>query len=196
MSTLRRVCVFCGSSFGARPEYAACARAMGRELASRGIGVVYGGGNVGLMGALADAALEAGAEVIGVIPEALVRYEVGHPGLTALHVVGTMHDRKAMMADLSDGFVALPGGFGTLEELAEVITWGQLGFHPKPCGVLNVGGFYDPLLALFDHYEAQGFVRPAHRDLVLSAAEPAVLLEKMDGFVPSDIRKVIRDRER
>lgn len=196
MTTLRRLCVFCGSSFGARPEYAEAARALGRLLAARGIGIVYGGGNVGLMGAMADAAIEAGGEVTGVIPRALLRYEVGHTGLAALHVVETMHERKAMMADLSDAFVALPGGFGTLEEFAEVLTWSQLGFHPKPCGLLNVARFWDPLLALLEHFETQGFVRPAHRDLVLSDADPASLLAKLADFIPADIPKLIRDSQR
>src|SRR4051812_49148308 len=150
-----RVCVFCGSNPGARPEYAAAARAVGRALAERGRGLVYGGGNVGLMGVCADAALAAGGEVIGVIPDALQTAEVAHGGLTRLHVVRTMHERKALMADLSDAFAALPGGFGTLDELFEILTWAQLGIHAKPVAILNVAGFFDPLLAMLDHQTAE-----------------------------------------
>src|SRR5512146_2318565 len=147
---MRRVCVFCGSSAGARPEYLEGARAMGRTLAERRIAVVYGGGSVGLMGALADSALEAGGEVIGVIPRALQLRELAHARLTTLHVVGSMHERKAKMAELSDAFAALPGGMGTLEELAEILTWAQLGLHARPCGVVDVAGYFAPLLAFLD----------------------------------------------
>lgn len=197
MPKLNRVCVFCGSSAGTRPEYADAARAMGRTLAERGLGLVYGGGKVGLMGIVADAVLEAGGQATGVIPEALMAREVGHAGLTELHVVGTMHQRKALMADLSDGFVALPGGFGTYEEFCEVLTWSQLGIHPKPCGLLNVAGFYDPLLALFDHAVREGFVKPAHRTLVMEETEPAALLDRMAGFVPPpSVGKWITPEER
>jgi uncharacterized protein (TIGR00730 family) len=194
---LNRVCVFCGSSAGTRPEYAEAARAMGRTLAERGLGLVYGGGKVGLMGIVADAVLEAGGRATGVIPEALMAREVGHAGLTELHVVGTMHQRKALMADLSDGFVALPGGFGTYEEFCEVLTWSQLGIHPKPCGLLNVAGFYDPLLALFDHAVREGFVKPAHRALVMEETGPAALLDRMAGFAPPpSVGKWITPEER
>ena len=193
---MKRICVFCGSNPGLRPEYAQAAREMGRTLAEAGLGLVYGGGHVGLMGIVADAALEAGGEAIGVIPRALMRREVGHRELTELHVVGSMHERKAMMADLSDGFVAMPGGYGTFEEFCEVITWSQLGIHPKPCGLLNVGGFYAPLLGMFDHAVAEGFVRPAHRALVLEDTDPATLLEKMRGFVPPSTEKWIGPGER
>jgi uncharacterized protein (TIGR00730 family) len=181
---MRRICVFCGSSSGVRPAYTASARAVGRLLAERGVDVVYGGGKVGLMGAVADAALAAGGRVYGVIPEALTAREVAHGGLTELHVVRTMHERKARMADLADGFLTLPGGFGTLEEFCEVITWSQLGIHPKPCGLLNVEGYYAPLLALFDRATAEGFLRPQHRTLVLDAEDPAELLERMAAFEP------------
>lgn len=184
MGTLQRVCVFCGSSSGARPEYADAARETGRALVERGIELVYGGGKVGLMGIVADAVLEAGGRAVGVIPEALMAREVGHAGLSELHVVETMHQRKALMADLADGFVALPGGFGTYEEFCEVLTWSQLGIHPKPCGLLNVSGFYDPLLALFDHAVREGFVRPGHRALVLEETGPAALLEAMRAWAP------------
>jgi uncharacterized protein (TIGR00730 family) len=193
---MKRVCVFCGSSAGNRPVYAEAARATGRLLAERGIGLVYGGGNVGLMGVVADAVLAAGGEVTGVIPRQLMEREVGHQGLTTLEVVGTMHERKARMADLADGFVALPGGYGTLDELCEVLTWSQLGIHAKPCGVLNVEGYFDALLALFDHSVGEGFVRPAHRALVLEGAEPGELLEGMAAFRAPSTEKWIRPRDR
>jgi uncharacterized protein (TIGR00730 family) len=196
MSMLKRVCVFCGSSPGARPEYEAAAREMGEALLERGAGLVYGGARVGLMGAVADAVLRGGGEVIGVIPRALMTREVAHGGLTALHVVDTMHERKAMMADLADGFVAMPGGFGTFEEFCEVLTWSQLGFHPKPCGLLNVAGYYAPLLAMFDHAVAEAFVRPAHRALVLDEAEPRALLQRMAAFIPPVVDKWITRDER
>ena len=191
MRELKRVCVFCGSSPGERAGYAAAAREMGRLLAERGIGLVYGGGKVGLMGVVADAVLAGGGEVIGVIPEALMAREVGHGGVTELRVVGSMHERKATMADLSDAFVALPGGFGTWEEYCEVLTWAQLGLHPKPCGLLNVEGYYTPFLALMDHAVAEGFVRPQHRALVLEAVEPARMLELLAGFEPPRVLKWI-----
>src|SRR3954449_8956299 len=160
MPPLRRVCVYAGSSAGARPVYAHAARELGALLAARGIGVVYGGGKVGLMGALADAAMAAGGEVTGVIPRALLEREVGHRGVTSLRVVESMHQRKALMADLADAFVALPGGIGTLEELFEVFTWAHLGIHRKPLGVLDVARFYGPLEAMLDHAVEQGFLRP------------------------------------
>jgi uncharacterized protein (TIGR00730 family) len=181
---MRRICVFCGSSAGGRPAYAEAARALGRLLAAEGIGLVFGGGRVGLMGVVADAVLAGGGEAIGVIPEALLRREVGHTGLTELLVVESMHERKARMADLSDGFVALPGGFGTLEELFEVVTWAQLGIHPKPCGLLDVAGYYEPLLQLLDRGVDESFIRPQHRGLVLAGTDPARLLERMRRFVP------------
>jgi uncharacterized protein (TIGR00730 family) len=182
--SVRRLTVFCGSSAGARPEYAAAAHALGRALAERGLGLVYGGARVGLMGAVAAAALAAGGEVVGVIPRALVEREIAHSGLTSLHVVDTMHERKARMSDLCDGFVALPGGLGTLEELFEVWTWAQLGVHAKPCAVLDVGGYYAPLLAFLDHGVREGFVRAAQRDLLLVDDEPGRLLDRMAAWVP------------
>ena len=188
--------MFCGSSAGVRPEYAEAARRMGQALAEQGLGLVYGGGRVGLMGVVADAVMQAGGEVVGVIPDALVRREVGHAGVSELRVVGSMHERKALMADLSDGFIAMPGGYGTFEEFCEVITWSQLGIHPKPCGLLNVAGYYAPLLAMFDHAVAEGFVRPQHRALVLEAAEPGALLQALRAFRPPRIEKWIRDSER
>jgi hypothetical protein len=196
MKTMKSICVFCGSSAGTRPVYAEAARATGRLLAERGIGLVYGGGNVGLMGEVADAVLAAGGEVTGVIPRALMEREVGHRGLTTLHVVGSMHERKALMVDLADGFVALPGGYGTLDELCEALTWSQLGIHAKPCGVLNVDGYFDALLALFDHATREGFVRPAHRELVLQSSDPAALLDAMATFRAPTTEKWIRDGDR
>lgn len=175
---MRRICVFSGSSLGACPEYAAAARRLGGVLAAEGLGVVYGGSSVGLMAELADAALAGGAEVIGVIPESLVRREVAHHGLSKLTVVETMHERKAEMARLSDAFVALPGGMGTLDELFEIVTWAQLGFHEKPCGLLNVRGYFDRLLEFLDHMVSERFVHGAHRDLVVVATGPEDLLEQ------------------
>jgi len=182
VSTLRSVCVFSGSSPGARPSYAEAAGALGREVAARGLRLVYGGASVGLMGAVADAALAAGGEVVGVIPQHLVDREVAHTGLTDLHVTGSMHERKALMADLADGFVALPGGLGTLEELAEILTWSQLGLQSKPCGLLDVEGFFDPLLAFLDHTVTERFVSEEHRALVLAADRPDVLLDRLAGW--------------
>ena len=179
---MRRVCVFCGSSQGARACYADAARALGTVLARRQIGLVYGGGRVGLMGVLADTVLAAGGEVVGVIPEAMVPKELAHEGLTVLHIVGSMHERKACMAELADAFVALPGGYGTFEEFCEIVTWAQLGLHRKPCGLLNVDGYYDRLLALFDHAVAEQFVRPAHRSLVLEERDPERLLLRLAAY--------------
>lgn len=193
---MKRICVFCGSSAGNRPEYARAAAQVGAMLAERGIGLVYGGGRVGLMGVVADTVMAAGGEVIGVIPEALLRREVGHEGLSELQVVGSMHERKARMADLSDGFIALPGGYGTLEEFFEVLTWSQLGIHPKPCGLLNVHGFYDPLLAMADLAVREEFVRPAHRGLILDDTDPVRLLERMAAFAPPVVEKWIRPEQR
>jgi len=192
----RRICVFCGSNAGRRPEFAEAAREMGRVLVERGLGLVYGGGKVGLMGIVADTVLAGGGAVVGVIPEALMAREVGHAGLTRIHVVRTMHERKAMMADHADGFVALPGGFGTFEEFCEVLTWSQLGFHPKPCGLLNVAGYYDPLLALFDRGVDEGFIPPQHRALVIEETDPARLLDSFAAFRPPTTSKWIAPDER
>jgi uncharacterized protein (TIGR00730 family) len=178
---LRRICVFCGSNAGADSTYVATAEQVGRELARRGIALVYGGGNIGLMGVLADAVLQAGGHVTGVIPEALMAREVGHRGLPDLRVVKTMHERKALMAELADGFVALPGGLGTFDELFEALSWAQLGFHSKPCAVLNVQGFFDPLLRLLDHAVEERFLRPTHRSLLLVGSDISTLLEQMAG---------------
>ncbi len=184
-SPLRSICVFCGSSVGARPEYAAAAAETGRLLAERGIRLVYGAGNVGLMGVLADAALAAGGEVIGVIPQMLVDKELAHRGLAELRIVGSMHERKALMAELSDAFLALPGGLGTFEELCEILTWSQLGIHAKPAGCLNVLAYFDPLLALLDRAVSERFLGPAQRRLLLSADRPEELLALFAGQQPA-----------
>jgi uncharacterized protein (TIGR00730 family) len=191
---MNRVCVFCGSNSGSRPVYAKAAEQLGRALVRRGIGLVYGGGRVGLMGVVADTMLAEGGDVVGVIPHALMVREVGHERLTQLHVVETMHERKALMSELSDGFVAMPGGFGTFEELCEIVTWAQLGIHAKPCAVLNVDGYYDPLLALFDHAVGERFLRPQHRGLVLEGRDPDALLDAMERYEPPALHKWI-DRD-
>ncbi len=185
-----RICVFSGSNPGRKPEYVEAARELGTALAQAGIGVVYGGASIGLMGAVADAAMAQGGEVIGIIPQALVDKEIAHPGLTDLRVVGSMHERKALMAELSDGFVALPGGLGTLEELFETWTWAQLGYHAKPCAVYNLGGFYDGLCAWLDHVVTEQFMKPQHRDMLIVASEPQALLKGMREYeVPTGVVK-------
>jgi len=181
---MKRICVFCGASPGRDPRHAEAAGLLGRTLAARGLGLVYGGGSVGLMGVVADAVLAAGGEVVGVIPQVLQIRELAHQGLSELRVVGSMHERKALMADLSDGFVALPGGMGTLEELAEILTWSQLGLHQKPVGLLDVAGYYRPLTDFFDHAMAAGFVRPEHRAMLMVEAEPVALLERFAAWSP------------
>ena len=181
-----RICVFCGSHPGARPEYAAAARELAGELVARDLALVFGGGCVGLMGVIADAVLAAGGHAIGVIPHALVAREIAHRGVSDLRVVASMHERKALMAELSDAFIALPGGFGTLEELCEAVTWTQLGLHRKRTGLLNVGGFYDPLLALFSHAAAEGFIQPPNLLLVGSHHSSAALLDQVLAPLPAD----------
>jgi uncharacterized protein (TIGR00730 family) len=197
---MKRICVFCGSNAGTNPRYRAEAEALGRWLAGRGIELVYGAGNIGLMGAVADACLEAGGTVIGVIPEALMGKEVAgravdHRALTRIEVVDSMHTRKARMAELADGFIALPGGFGTFEEFCEVLTWGQLGFHVKPMGLLNVQGFYDPLLALFDHAVDEGFLRPQNRAIVLAETDIERLLARMADYRPEPVSKWLKEEK-
>jgi uncharacterized protein (TIGR00730 family) len=194
--TFRRICVFCGSNSGTNPAYRDAAVALGQLLAERGIELVYGGGNIGLMGALADAVLQTNGRVIGVIPESLMAKEVGHLGLTELRIVKSMHERKALMADLSDGFIAMAGGFGTFEEFCEVVTWSQLAIHAKPCGLLNVEGYYDPLLQLFDQAVREGFLREENRRLVLEDRDPESLLKKMADFTPIPADKWIWKVER
>jgi len=176
---MNRVCVFAGSNKGNRPEYAAAARELGGAILEQQLGLVYGGGNVGLMGVLADTVMSGGGHAIGVMPEALVAKEVAHRGLSELRVVKSMHERKAMMAELSDAFIAAPGGFGTFEELCEAITWTQLGLHRKRCGVLNVDRFYDPLLQLIDRAVEEGFIRPDSTQIVVNHADPAALLDQL-----------------
>jgi hypothetical protein len=188
---MKRICVFAGSSRGAREEYAQAAERLARELVMRGYGVVYGGGKVGMMGVLAEATLAAGGKVIGVIPKALLEKEVAHGGLTELRVVASMHERKAMMAELSEGFIALPGGLGTLEEFFEVLTWAQLGLHPKPCGLLNVSGYYDRLLEFLDLTVEERFVKSQHRALVITSTSPTDLLERLATHRPPQIEKWI-----
>jgi len=183
-----RICVFCGSAPGRRPEYFVVAREMGRALARRGMGLVNGGGHVGLMGAAADGALEAGGEAIGVIPRALMERELGHKGMTELRVVETMHERKALLSELSDGFAALPGGIGTLEELFEAWTWAGLGIHGKPVGVLDVGGYWDPLLAMADRMVAEGFLPQHLRDSLLVASDPDALIDALLAYRPTASR--------
>jgi uncharacterized protein (TIGR00730 family) len=192
---VRSVCVFCGSKPGTEPAYGRAARALGRTLARERITLVYGGGRVGLMGVLADAVLEAGGEAIGVIPKALVEREISHTGLPDLRVVGSMHERKAAMSELSEGFVALPGGTGTLEEFFEVLTWAQLGEHRKPCALLNIDGYYDPLLAVFDLMVAKGFLIEEHRSMVLVETEPESLLETLTRYRPPEVPKWIEREE-
>lgn len=183
-----RLCVFCGSKTGDDPRFTQAAAETGTLLAQHGIGVVYGGGRVGLMGVLADAARAAGGEVIGVIPQSLAEREVAHPGLSELHVVESMHERKALMAELSAGFIALPGGFGTLEEFCEVITWSQLGIHAKPCGILNVAGYFDHLIGMFDYAVEHGFISADNRTIVLESEQPATLIERMTKLTEVGLR--------
>ena len=190
------VAVYCGSSVGSDPAFAAAARSLGRALAEREIRLVYGGGQVGLMGVVADAVLDGGGRAHGVITEALLAKEVAHQGLTELVVVGTMHERKAAMADAADAFIMLPGGFGTFDEFFEVLTWTQLGIHAKPCGVLDVEGFFGPLRAMFDSAVAAGFVRAAHRDMVVVDADPGSLLDRLAAWTPVTVGKWLDRAER
>lgn len=186
---VRSICVFCGASTGTHPAYRDAAVALGQAIARRGLTLVYGGSSVGLMGAVADAAMAAGGEVIGVMPQSLIDAEIGHKGLPRLEVVDGMHARKARMAELSDAFIALPGGLGTLEELFEVWIWGQLGYHAKPLGLLDVNGFYEKLGGFLDHIVEEGFVRPQHRAMLLLGKQPADLLDAMEEFVPPVLPK-------
>jgi len=186
---IKRICVFCGSSRGARPAYVAAAEELSTFLASQGITIVYGGGNVGLMGVLADTAKAAGAEVIGVIPRGLLEKEVAHKSLADLRVVESMHERKALMAELSDAFIAMPGGYGTFEEFCEILTWTQLGLQRKPCGILNIEGYYDHLLRMFDHAVAEEFVKPIHRQMVVSDTSPQSLVKRLLEYRPPIVDK-------
>ncbi len=193
---MARICVFCASTPGLRPSYAEGARALARALVDGGHSLVYGGGNVGLMGVIADAVMAQGGEVVGVIPHTLMAREIGHTGVTRLHVADSMHERKALMADLSDAFVALPGGVGTFEELFEAITWTQLGLHRKPCGLLNVDGFYDGLLQFLDHAWAEGFIKPETRAIVSAGTDPAALLRTLLATPMPAVPQWISARER
>lgn len=196
-SGMKRLCVFCGSARGSRPEHIATARQLGELCAARGIGLVTGGGHIGLMGILADAALARGGQVIGVIPAALKDKELAHAGLTELRVVASMHERKALMADLADGFAAMAGGFGTADELFEVLTWGQLGIHAKPVGLLNVAGYFDPLLAWLDRAVAEGFLPGPQRDILQVATDPAELLKRLETYRPQEsLLKWVEAKER
>lgn len=188
---MHSVCVFCGSSKGIDRAYTEAARSLGRTLAEANVRLIFGGGHVGLMGVLSNAALEAGGEVIGVIPGFLVERELAHSGLNDLRIVGSMHERKALMSELCDGFITLPGGTGTLEEFFEILTWAQLGEHEKPCGLLNVAGYYDPLLAVFDHMLDKGFLSQSNRALLLVESEPAKLLQRLDHYRPPETVKWI-----
>ncbi|MFT5208403.1 MAG: hypothetical protein ACI9CE_000117 [Flavobacterium sp.] len=179
---MNKICVYCGSSSGKSPEYLEYASVLAGAFVARNIGLVYGGANVGIMGELANTVLEGGGDVIGVIPQSLVDKEVSHQGLTELKVVDTMHERKAIMAEISDGFIALPGGLGTLEELFEVLTWSQLGFHKKPCGILNINHFYEKLSLFLDHAVDEEFIKPIHREMLLVEDEPEVLLAAMENY--------------
>jgi uncharacterized protein (TIGR00730 family) len=192
---MTRICVFCGSSVGNRPAYRQAAVDLAQALARRGLGLVYGGARVGLMGVLADAMLQHSSAVIGVIPQALLDREIAHAGLTDLRVVGSMHERKALMVELADGFIALPGGYGTLDEFCEVLTWAQLGLHRKPCGLLDVDGYFDPLLGLFDDAVSTGFLRPENRALVLQATDPEALLDLLASYKPVSVPKWITPAE-
>jgi uncharacterized protein (TIGR00730 family) len=191
MRSFSRLCVYCGSSLGEDPRFERAASRVGAHLASHGIALVYGGGHVGLMGSLANATLAAGGQVIGVIPAALRDKELAHEGVTALHVVASMHERKQLMADLGDGFIALPGGIGTLEELFETLTWLQLGFHSKPVGLLNVAGFYDPLIRFLENMVMAGLLRAEHLDYLIVESEIEPLLRRMAGFEPMALEKWI-----
>lgn len=192
---MRSVCVYCGASAGVRPAYAQAAAMLGQRLAERNIRLIYGGGKVGLMGVVADAVLAHGGQVIGVIPEALLKKEVGHHGLTELHVVANMHQRKQMMADQSDAFIAMPGGIGTCEELFEVFTWLQIGYHAKPIGLLNVEHYYDPLLGFLQHMVSENFLQRAQLEQLQIAAEPAALLDCLADFKPTHVDRWTQQRD-
>ena len=186
---MRRICVYCGSNPGVRPEYADAAKQLADVLVRHELELVYGGADKGIMGIIADAVLEQGGNVHGVIPQMLMEKEIAHQGLTELHVVASMHARKTMMAALSDGFIAMPGGYGTLEEIVEIVTWGQLRFHDKPCGLLNVGGFFDQLLAYLDHANAEGFLRRENRDMLLVDSDPAGLVQQFERYAAPHVEK-------
>jgi uncharacterized protein (TIGR00730 family) len=192
---MKHICVFCGSYSGSQPIYLETTQAIGQGIAQGGYTLVYGGGKVGLMGAVADSALAAGGAVVGVMPKALVDKELAHTGLTELHVVDTMHTRKAMMAERADAFIALPGGFGTLDELFEIITWLQLGFHRKPIALLNVEGYFDPIIELIEHMAEEGFIKPEHRRVVMVSNSPADLLQRLPSYEAPDVVKWVHKED-
>jgi len=189
MENLTSLCIYCGSGSGRIDAYAAAARALAQAMVERGVRLVYGGASVGIMGTVADEVLRLGGKVVGVIPEAMMRKELAHAGLTELHVTPTMHARKTLMAELADGFVALPGGIGTMEEIFEIWTWGQLGFHRKPCGLLNAAGYYDSLIAFLDHATREQFVRPDQRRMLVVESEPSALLDRLMTYNPPELPK-------
>lgn len=193
--TLRNVCVYCGSSPGRRELYAEAARATAKALVKQDIGLVYGGASIGIMGVVADQVLALGGRVVGVIPEALATREVAHHGLTELHITRSMHERKTLMAELSDGFIALPGGIGTMEEIFEIWTWAQLGLHHKPCGLLNVAGFYDPLHAFLDHTVDEGFVKPPIRGMLMVEEDPERLLQRFAAYRSPRVKQWVEEDE-
>lgn len=192
---MRRICVYCGSSPGRNPAYREAARELGRNMAGRGLDLVYGGASIGVMGAIADAVLEQGREATGIIPHFLAVKEVAHENLTAQHVVGSMHERKAMMAEMSDGFVALPGGWGTIEEIFEILTWAQLGFHEKPCGVLNVNGYFDGLFAFLKHQVEELFVKPDFSEMLILERDPARLLDRFATYRAPRVKKWLGEED-
>ena len=192
---MKNICVYCGSNPGRLPEYRDAARLLGYEMAGRGLGLVYGGASIGVMGAVADAVLERGGQAVGVIPYSLATKEVSHDGLDELIVVDSMHERKAKMAELSDGFIALPGGWGTIEEIFEMLTWAQLGFHEKPCGLLNVAAYYDPLFAFLENAIEQQFVKEAYRPMIMMDEVPAALLDRFDEYRAPKVKKWIGPEE-
>lgn len=192
---MKSICVYCGSSPGRTETYSKAARHLGRALAERGINLVYGGASVGIMGVLADAVLDHGGQAVGVIPEALVKKEVAHHHLSELHVTGSMHERKMLMAELSEGFIALPGGIGTLEEIFEIWTWAQLGFHKKPFGMLNIDGYYDSLTTFLDHTVAEQFVKQPHRSMLMVETDPETLLDRLSCYMAPDVEKWIGQKE-
>jgi uncharacterized protein (TIGR00730 family) len=193
--SIKRICVYCGSSPGKTPAYTSAAIKLGQLLSDRNIGLVYGGAAVGVMGVVANAVLESGGEAIGVIPKSLAVKEVAHDNLTELHVVASMHERKAMMADLADGFIALPGGWGTLEEIFEVLTWAQLGFHDKPCGILNISGYYNGLIDFLENAFEQQFVNQLYRPMLITANEPATMLDHFASYKAPKVRKWMGEAE-
>lgn len=186
---MEKLCVFCGSSFGSNKSYSNSANTLGNLIAKKNIELIYGGASVGLMGEIATAVLNAGGKVTGVIPKQLIEKEVAHTGLTKLHVVNSMHERKEMMAHLADGFIAMPGGFGTLEEVFEVVAWGQLNFHNKPVGLLNVDGYYDNLIKFLDHTVKENFIKPEHREMILVDDNPEQLFAKLTAYIPPQVDK-------